>query len=44
MEKFDASNLPKILNQNKKIDLSSLNKEIEIDFANMILPLSEQFK
>ena len=41
-KKFDASNLPKILNQNKKkIDFSSLNKEIEIDFTNIILPLSE---
>jgi len=42
---FDASNLPKILNQksNKNI-LSEINKEIQINFKNIIVPLSEKIK
>ncbi len=42
---FDASNLLKILAQktNKNI-LSSLNSEIEIDFANISFPSSEKLK
>ena len=42
---FDASNLPKILNRkttNNK--LSHINKDIEIDFVNIIAPLSENLK
>tara|TARA_B100001093_G_C26828253_1_gene1014991 strand:+ start:291 stop:2477 length:2187 start_codon:yes stop_codon:yes gene_type:complete len=42
---FDASNLPKILNQktaNKS--LLNINKDIEINFTNIIAPLSENLK
>ncbi|MDC1093165.1 hypothetical protein OAS35_03565, partial [Pelagibacteraceae bacterium] len=42
---FDASNMPKILNRkttNNK--LSHINKDIEIDFVNIIAPLSENLK
>ena len=39
---FDASNLPKILNQKTSISrFSKIDKEIEIDFTNIIAPLSE---
>ena len=44
-KKFDASNLPKILNS--KTDskmLQNVNKEIEIDFDNITAPLSEKLK
>ena len=43
--KFDASKLPKILSKNiKKNNFSYINKEIEIDFTNIIIPLSENLK
>ena len=42
---FDASNLPKILNQKKnKNTLPKISKDIEIDFSNIIVPLSENLK
>ena len=42
---FDASNLPKILNQKiQKNKFLNINKDIEIDFANVIAPLSENLK
>ena len=42
---FDATNLPKILNQkNAKNNLSNINKDIEIDFNNISVPLSENLK
>ena len=41
--KFDATNLPKILNKKKTADqLVNINKDIEIDFTNIIAPLSEK--
>ena len=41
--KFDASNLPKILLQEKNdSNFKNLNKNIEIEFANVIAPLSEK--
>ena len=42
-KKFDASNLPKILNQ-KRTDnsLKKLNKNIEIEIDNVTAPLSEK--
>tara|TARA_B100000674_G_scaffold448740_1_gene417361 strand:+ start:18629 stop:20821 length:2193 start_codon:yes stop_codon:yes gene_type:complete len=41
--KFDATKLPKILSQETKTDLfARINKNIEIDFANIDAPLSEQ--
>jgi len=44
-KKFDASNLPKILNRKEeKNKFSHINKEIEIDFANITVPLSENLK
>ena len=44
-EQFDASNLPKILNQEtKKNRFSNISKDIEIDFTNIIAPLSENLK
>ncbi|MFL2877502.1 MAG: hypothetical protein ACJZ8N_00795 [Candidatus Pelagibacter sp.] len=43
--KFDASNLPKIINKKNKINyFSNINKEIIIDFNNIIAPLSENLK
>ena len=43
--KFDASNLPKILNNSASNDnFSDINKDIEIDFKNIIAPLSENLK
>jgi len=42
---FDASNLPKIINQkNSKNAFSQINKDIEIDFLNIAAPLSENLK
>ena len=42
---FDATNLPKILSQKtKKNSLSQISKDIEIDFANINAPLSENLK
>jgi hypothetical protein len=42
---FDASNLPKIINQkNSKNIFSQINKDIEIDFLNIAAPLSENLK
>ena len=42
---YDATNLPKILSQktNNKI-FSTLNTEIDIDFKNILVPLSESLK
>ena len=41
--KFDASNLPKILSQKKNNNnFKNLNKNIEIEFVNVIAPLSEK--
>ena len=41
--KFDASNLPKFINQKKSDNnLKKLNKNIEINIANVIAPLSEK--
>ena len=41
--KFDASNLPKILTQKKNDNnFENLNKSIEIDFDNVIAPVSEK--
>ena len=43
--KFDASNLPEILNNQTGSNLfNNLNKDIEIDFKNIIAPLSEEIK
>ena len=40
---FDATNIPKILNQQtEKNSFSNVNKEIEIDIANVTAPLSEK--
>ena len=42
---FDASNLAKILSQKtKKNNFLIINKDIEIDFTNLIAPLSENIK
>lgn len=42
---FDASNLPKFFNQKSKNSiLSKVNKEIEIDFKNIVVPLSEKLE
>ena len=42
---FDATNLPKILKQKTKNNIfSKINKEIEIDFTNIKVPLSENLK
>ena len=42
---FDASNLHKILNQkNIKNSFLRINKKVEIDFTNIIAPLSENLK
>ena len=42
---FDATNLPKILNKKNSENLfSNLNKDIEIDFQNIIAPLSEKLE
>ena len=42
---FDASNLPKVLNQQTgESKLSKISKNIEIDFSNIIAPLSENLK
>ena len=42
-DKFDASNLPKVINQKKNDNnLKKLNKNIEIDIASIIAPLSEK--
>jgi hypothetical protein len=44
-KKFDASNLPKILNRKEKENqFSHISKEVEIDFANITVPLSENLK
>ena len=41
--KFDATNLPKILNQKNEINnFIKINKEIEINFNTILAPLSEQ--
>ena len=43
--KFDATNLPKIINtKNKNNYFSNFSKEIEIDLDNVIAPLSENLK
>jgi hypothetical protein len=43
--KFDASNLPKFLNlKASKNKFLKINKEVEIDFASIIAPLSENLK
>ena len=42
---FDGSNLPKFFNQkSRKNSLSHINKDIEIDFINILFPLSEELK
>ena len=42
---FDASNLPKILNQKTAGNsFSKINKDIEIDVSNILAPLSENLK
>tara|TARA_Y100000591_G_C21846501_1_gene709028 strand:- start:1463 stop:3646 length:2184 start_codon:yes stop_codon:yes gene_type:complete len=42
---FDATNLPKFLNEKSKDNpFSNLNKEIEIDFKKMDVPLSEKLE
>ncbi len=42
---FDATNLPKILNQTSNANaLSKINKDLEIDFTNIIAPLSEKIE
>ena len=42
-DKFDASNLPKVIYQKKNDNnFKKLNKNIEIDIANVIAPLSEK--
>ena len=42
---FDASNLPKFLYQKAgKNNFTHINKDIEIDFSNIIAPLSENIK
>ena len=42
---FDASNLPKILNQkNTKNSFSHISKDIDINFSNIKAPLSENLK
>ncbi len=44
-DQFDATKIPKILSQNnKQNNYLRLNKEIEIDFINIIAPLSENLK
>ena len=44
-KQFDASNLSKFLNQkSNKNNLSHINKDIEIDFVNILAPLSEELK
>ncbi len=41
--KFDATNLPKILNQKNEINnFIKINKEIEINFNTILAPLSEE--
>ena len=42
---FDASNLPKILNETNEEDrYLNINKEIVIELSNIIIPLSEKLK
>ena len=42
---FDASNLPKILNEkNNRNNIKQISEDIEIDFTNIIAPLSENLK
>jgi hypothetical protein len=42
---FDASFLPKIINQNSSSEwFSKVSKDIEIDFQNIIAPMSENLK
>ena len=42
---FDASNLPKFFNQKSKNNIfSKVNKEIEIEFKNIVAPLSEKLE
>ena len=42
---FDASNLPKILNEkNNRNNIKQISKDIEINFTNIIAPLSENLK
>ena len=42
---IDATNLPKIINQNKSNNVfSQISRDIEIDFTNIIAPLSENLK
>ncbi|MDA9624888.1 hypothetical protein N9S55_00690 [Candidatus Pelagibacter bacterium] len=44
-ERFDASNLPKILNRKtKNNNFSQINKDIEINILNILAPLSENLK
>ena len=42
---FDATNLPKFFNQEQEPNkFVNFNKEIDIDFKNIIVPLSERLK
>lgn len=44
-EKFDASNLLKVLNQQTKQNIfSTISNDIEIDFKNIVVPVSEELK
>ena len=44
-KKFDGTNLPKFLNQtNNRNIFNNINNDIEIDFSNIIAPLSENLE
>ena len=44
-DQFDARNLPKILNTKKNDNsFTNISKDIEVDFSNIIAPLSENLK
>ena len=44
-KKFDATNLTKYFaNQNKENKFKAINNEIEINFKNIIIPLSEKLR
>ena len=44
-KKFDATNLPKIFNQKSENNLFiNVTKDIEIDFNNIVVPLSEELQ
>ena len=44
-KKFDATNIPKILNKKNKNNMfSNINKDIEIDFLQIAAPLSEKIR